>query len=562
MTALRSLAAAAMLSVLPAVMPAQGLDPALLLKPATDSWPSYAGDYSGRRFSSLAQINKETVKNLALSWVANLPLDPAPGPPGAGAIPLIVDGEIDQAVRIGDLRGMRVQGCILEVNGVLYASVTDHAWAVDARSGAVLWHYYWKTKGGTHIGNRGMAMYHDWLYFETPDDYLISLDARTGKERWHKEIAPFALQYYSTTAPLVVGNHLLVGTGNDLDEPGFLQSVDLETGELQWKTYLVPMHAGDPGLDTWPSLDAASHGGAEPWLTGSYDPETHLYIFGTGNPTPAFTPKRRPGDNLFTSCIVALDVDTGKMAWHYQTSPHDTHDWDATQSVVLADGMFNGRPRKLAIQASRTGYFFVLDRVTGEHLLTTQYGPTANWAKGIDAKGRPVGDPSKELTVPGSLVSPNNPGITNWPPPAFSPLTGLLYVTENQPYTEFYLTDLDSRGAMGMGGREEDIVGWLPFAIDAIDYKTGKVVWRHPFPEDPANTAFGVRQPGLLVTAGDLLFGADRAGNFIAFDPLTGNPLWHAHIGAVSDAAETYMLDGHQYVLVAAGDTLFSFALK
>src|SRR5690348_12111105 len=263
-------------------------------------------------------------------------------------------------------------------------SAPDNAWAVDALDGHVLWHYFWRTRGGTHIGNRGMAMYHDWLYFETPDDYLVSLDSKTGKERWHNEISDFNEQYFSTAAPLLVGDHLLVGTGDDLDEPGFLQSFDPETGNLQWKTFTVPMNPGDPGLETWPSLDAARHGGAQVWIPGSYDPETHLYIFGTGNPTPAYTTGRGDLDNLFTWSLVAVNVDTGKMAWYYQTSPHDTHNCDSAQTPVLVDAPFNGRMRKLVMTAARNGYFFVLDRVTGEHLVTSKFGTATNWALGVD----------------------------------------------------------------------------------------------------------------------------------------------------------------------------------
>ena len=230
---------------------------------------------------------------------------------------------------------------------------------MDARSGRELWHYFWKTKGGTHIGSRGMAMWKDYVYFETPDNYLVSLEAKTGKERWHKVIADFNQQYLSTMAPVVIGNHVLAGTGNDLDAPGFLQSFDPETGELQWKFYTVPMNQGDPGLETWGSLDSARHGGAQVWVPGSYDPETKLYIFGTGNPTPAYTEGRGEGDNLFTCSLIAVNVDTGKMAWYYQTSPHDKHDWDSAQTPVLFDGQINGQPRKLVATAARNGYFFV-----------------------------------------------------------------------------------------------------------------------------------------------------------------------------------------------------------
>jgi alcohol dehydrogenase (cytochrome c) len=244
------------------------------------------------------------------------------------------------------------------VDGIIYMSAPDNAWAVDARDGTVLWHCYWKTRGGTHRGSRGIGMWHDNLYLAVHDDYLICLDAKMGTS--------FDQQYFSSVAPIVVGNRVLAGTGNDMGAPGFLQSFDPETGERQWIFCSVPMKAGDPGIETWASMDAAQHGGGQAWIPGSYDPETHLYIFGPGNPTPAYTTGRGDGDNLYTCSLVAVNVDTGKIAWHYQTFPHDTHDWDSTQTPVFADVPFNGRTRKLVMTAERNGYFFVLDRVTGE----------------------------------------------------------------------------------------------------------------------------------------------------------------------------------------------------
>ena len=458
----------------------------------------------------------------------------------------------------GPNAGTRVVGAILQVNGILYMSAPDNAWAMDARDGTVLWHYFWKTKGGDHIGNRGMAMSGDSVFFETPDSYLVCLNAKTGKERWHKEIASFNDQYFSTMAPVLIGNHLLVGVGNNLDAPGFLQSFDPETGELQWKHYTVPMKKGDPGLDTWPNLDAASHGGATTWTVGSYDPDTHFYIFGTGNPTPGYTPQSRLGDNLFTCTLIAVNVDNGQMAWYYQTSPHDTHDWDSTQTPVLVDGDFNGKQRKLVLQATRNGYLFVLDRVTGEHLLTTKFGESANWSKPLNKNGQPYPDPAKDSTVPGTLVSPANGGSTNWPPPAYSPLTGLFYVPEHDTYSVYYLTETDPRGAMGLGGKEEDPVGNTRNSIDAIDYKTGKIAWRHVFPGEAGQGGGS----GLLVTAGGLLFGGDSGGNFVAYDPANGKALWHSHIGAVTNAPETYLLDGRQYLLVSTGDSIYAFSLN
>jgi len=538
-------------AVAPGIAVSQSLDPAQLLKPNTDSWPTYSGDYSGRRYSTLTQVNQATVKNLSLAFVSRLQAGPQ-GPPGTP--PVIVAGEGKGEFNTA----ANIRGSILQVDGVLYIATPDNAWAIDARDGHEIWHYYWRTKGGTHIGNRGMAIWKTWVYMETPDNYLICLDAKTGKEKWHKEIASFAEQYFSTMAPIVVGNHLLVGTGDDLDEPGYLQSMDPETGEMQWRFYTVPMKAGDPGLDTWLNLDAASHGGGNVWVPGSYDPETHLYIFGTGNPSAAYTSQKRgPGANLYTCSIVAVNVDTGKMAWYYQNSPHDTHDYDSAQTPILVDGEFNGKPRKLVLSAARNGYFFTLDRLTGEHLVTGKMSKTVNWADGLDKNGAPIRIPAKDFDLAGALVSPGNQGITNWMPPSYSPDTGLMYVPTTDSYAMYYLTTTDPRGSMGLGGKDEQSLGSMGSYITAMDYKTGKVAWQHRYP-GVAN--YGV-QNGILTTAGKLLFAGDPSGNLVAYDPANGTPLWHSRVG-VSNAPETYLLDGHQYVLVGGGDSVYAFRLN
>lgn len=524
------------------------VDSKMLLQPLGDSWPSYSGDYSGKRYSSLKQVTKANVKNLTLAWTMRIT-------PGAQANNAIVGGEGDGILSFGG--GNSIKGAVLQVDGTLYFSTPDNAWAVDARDGRILWHYFWKTRGATHIGSRGMGMYGNWLFFETPDNYLVSLDARTGAERWHKQIAPFEEQYFSTPAPIVVDNHVLVGTGNDLDEPGILQSFDPETGAVQWKFYSVPQTANDPAVKSWASLDAAKHGGGQMWVPGSYDPEARLYYIGTGNPSPAYTGiARGEGDNLYTCALVALNVDTGKMVWYYQTSPHDTHDADSSQTPILVDGEFNGRPRKMVLTAARNGYFFALDRLTGQHLRTVKYSDAVNWATGINEKGQPVRDPAKDHHIGGSLVSPANSGITNWPPPAYNPETGLFYVPQNDNFAMYYLTETDPRGAMGLGGKEEQGVGSLGSYITAIDYKTGKIAWRHRFPGTQGGSAMG-----LTTTAAGLLFGGDLGGNIVAYDAANGKTLWHSHIGQVSNAPETYMLDGHQYLLVASGDSLFAFTL-
>lgn len=546
----------------PALLCAQGaLDPAEILKPLTDQWRTYNGDYTGKRYSGLRDINASTVKDLSLSWVARFTTGCGPNGTGSGGggtaggfgrggggapTPITVGG-----LGPGDLNTCgpaRLGGGMLMVDGIIYISVPDNAWAVDARDGSILWHYYWKTRGGTHTGNRGMGMWRNNLYLEVHDDYLICLDAKTGKEKWKKEISSFDQQYFSSVAPIVVGDHILAGTGNDMDAPGFLQSFDPETGERQWIFYTVPMTADDPAVKTWASLDAARHGGGQPWIPGAYDPETHLYMFGTGNPTPAYTTGRGDGDNLYTCSLVAVNVDTGKMAWYYQTSPHDTHDWDSTQTPIIADMPFNGRTRKIVMTAERNGYFFVLDRVTGEHLVTGKVGLYNNWASGVDEQGRPKRDPTKDATIAGSLV---NADVTNYPPPSFNPATGLFYVPETNSMHINYLIDPDPRGSMGLGGTMSG--GGLSYGsfIDAIDYRTGEVIWRHEVQGSS----------GLLSTAGGLLFSGDGQ-NLVAYAAATGKPLWHARIGATGNAPETYLLDGQQYLLATGGDQLYAFVLN
>ena len=537
----------------------RGIEPAQLLKPLADSWPTYSGDYSGKRYSALTDINQQTVRNLTLAWVSNLTpgsgAGPAGGGRGRGAPPaaVIIGGE--GTIDFGAGSGSGIKGTPLMVNGTVYVSTPDNAWAIDAVDGRELWHYFWKTRGGTHIANRGLGMWNSYLYMTTPDNYLVSLDAKTGRERWHKVIADFSQQYFTTTAPIVVGSHVIVGTGNDLDSPGFLQSFDADTGELQWKFYTVPMNPGDPGLDSWASLDAARHGGGMPWLPGVYDPETKLYIFGTGNPIPAYTVGRGEGDNLFTCALIAVNVETGKMAWYFQTSPHDMHDWDSAQTPILIDGVVKGKPQKLVSTAARNGYFFTVDRVTGEQLVTAKYGTATNWVTSIDKKGSLRRDPVKDPSVPGSLVSPSAGGTVNWEPPAYSPDTGLFYVSERNPYSIFYLTDPDPRGSMGLGGKEEVNVGTAGSFLTAIDYKTGKIAWRHRY---PAGTGGG---GGILTTAGKLVFAGDAGGSIVAHDAATGKPLWHSRIGGVTNPPVTYRHDGHQYLLVASGDTLYAFTL-
>jgi len=524
------------------VLQAQGpLDPALLKMPPTNAWPTYHGDYSGRHFSTLKQINQFNVKALSLAWVYRT---------NTSRTGAVIGGEgPDDSPAVGG--NASIKAIPVMVDGVLYFTLPDHAWAVDARTGQEIWHYYWKARGGIHIGNRGMGMWGNWLFFETPDCYLVSLDAATGKERWHKQITDVKQEYFCTPAPLTIGNHVIAGMGGDsLDVPGWLESRDPETGEIQWKWYSTP-RPGQPGSETWPDSYSMEHGGGMTWQPWTYDPELNLLYVPTGNPNPVMAGQSRKGDDLWTASIVALNPDTGKMAWYFQASPHDTHDWDNTEVPVLIDGVIDGQPRKLIAQAARNGFYFLLDRTNGKNLLSKPFVESLNWHKGVNAKGQPVPNPEKDPKIEGVLVSPGSTGVTNWPAPSFSPETDLFYVGSQQTFSLFYLTDTDPH-PQGYGAAERNVGQWGSF-LRAIDYKTGDIVWKHP-------TQAGAQ--GLLSTAGGLLFGTDGAGNFIAFDAKTGNPLWHAGIGNTTNAPETYMLDGHQYVVVGAGDSLYAFYLQ
>lgn len=532
--------------LLPAMLCSQTLDPSLLLKPATTAWPSYNGDYTGRRFSTLDQINQGNIANLKPAWTFKVDVGESPN--------AIVGGEGKATAPDNNVFGNSVKATPLMVNGILYFTTPDNTWAIDARSGKEIWHYFWRTRGGIHIGNRGVGMYGNWLFFETPDNYLVSLDAKTGKERWHTEIADVKEEYFSTSAPIVVGNHIIVGTGGDsLDVPGFLEAHDPETGKIQWKWWSEPLQKGDPGSDTWPDEGSMRHGGGMTWVPGSYDPELHLYYVGTGNPNPVMAGQSRKGADLYTCSIVALNVDTGKLAWYFQTSPHDTHDWDAAQTVILFDGEVDGKPRKLLAQANRNGYFFVLDRETGKNILSKPLLETLNWSKGVDENGTPIPNPEKEPQVAGVLVSPPSGGATNWPPPSFDPETGLFYANISVNYSTFYLTDTDPHPE-GYGATEKPS-GALGTSLRAIDYKTGNVAWRHNWP--------GGGSGGLLTTAGKLLFAGDGASHLIALDPATGKILWHTNLAAnISNGTETYMLDGKQYLVVGAGEQVYAYKLE
>ena len=515
---LNRLLAAAFVCVLTGLA-ADGLDPSALLRPPTDTWPTYNGDYSGRRYSTLSQINQSNVQQLSVAWVAQM-------------------------------RSVPIKATPLEVNGVLYLTTPDNVWALDARTGRTIWHYLRESQGD-HIGQRGVGMYKEWLYFETPDCHLVSLNAKDGSLRWDIELADPKLGYFATMAPLVIRDHVLVGVSGDVtDVPGFLDSRDPETGKLQWRWYTEPK-PGEPGAETWPQgTDAIAHGGGMTWMTGTYDPESNLVYWGIGNPNPVLNGEARKGDNLYTCSIVALDPNTGKLKWHFQPSPHDTHDWDAVQTPVLFDDVRNGVRRKLLAQGSRNGYFFVLDRTTGEHVLTKPFLPT-NWAEGVDAHGQPRPKKEKEPMPDGVLVSPGSDGATNWLAPSYDPETSLFYLSARRLWSVFYMT---AEGKPeGWAGRDRNL--WAQSVLEGIDTKTGDIRWRHEIGD-------GEGAAGILTTAGKLLFTADNSDNLLALDPETGKTLWHVPVGGrMVSSPMTYELNGRQYLLTPVQNVILAWAL-
>ncbi len=533
MTQSRCTSLLALFAILPLTLTSginQLLDPAKLTTAPTDTWPTYNGDYTGRRFSPLTEINASNIESLQVAWTYR--------------------------ANVGRMRGVgeaKIKSTPLAVNGVLYFTAPDHVWAVDGRTGQEIWHYGWVDHGGHLIGNRGVGMYGNWLYFLAPDGWFISLNAKDGKERWRQHVADAKMQYFTTMAPLVVRNHIIVGVGGDaMDVPGYLEARDPETGALQWRWNSEP-RPGEPGAETWPGEDAMLHGGGMTWLPGTYDPELNLLYWGTGNPNPVYAGQGRKGTNLWTCSIVALHADTGKLAWYFQASPHDTHDWDNVETPVLFDGEIEGKPRKLLAQAARNGYFFVLDRTNGKNLVAAPFAGS-NWSKGVDEAGRPVPNPQKDPQTDGVLLNTPVGGGTNWFPPAFDPGSGLFFVNAERGYSLAYLTDTDQKPE-GYGGSGRNL--WTRSALEAIDYRTGQIRWMHEFPSS------GTAGSGLLVTAGKLLFSGDPSKNLVAWDPSSGKIVWHHRLdNAVSNGPMTYMLDGHQYLIVGAGNTLYAFTCK
>ena len=389
--------------------------------------------------------------------------------------------------------------------------------ALDPRNGRPIWSYVRPMPSdlrliGFPATNRGVAILDDMVYVGSLDGSLVALDAQTGAVRWETKVADNKTSHSLTMAPLALNWKVIVGvSGGEAGIRGFVDAYDAKTGKLAWRTYTVPA-AGEPGVDTWPG-DTWKTGAGATWLTGSFDPELNLLYWGTGNPGPDWNGDVRRGDNLYTASVLALDADTGKMKWHFQYTPHDVHDWDANQIQVLADLEIGGRSRKTLVTANRNGFYYVLDRVTGEFLHAAAYAKQT-WAKGIDAKGRPIVLPNTDPTPEGNLIYPSLQGSTNWPSPSFSPQTGLFYVPVREMGSYYYKTD--------------------------TEYEAGQ-----PF------TGGGERR------LADDAWGAVRA-----LDAKTGAPLWQFQVGGiVRSNPTTFLVEGRQHVSVATGRAVFMFAL-
>ncbi|MEP7353421.1 MAG: PQQ-dependent dehydrogenase, methanol/ethanol family [Acidobacteriota bacterium] len=493
------------------------------------NWLTFWGDYQGHHYSPLTSINASNVGQLQAKWSVQIP-----GNSILESTPIVVDGIMYTSGMPGEVR------------------------ALDAKTGLGLWRYTRQQKvvnpAEANRFSRGVAVLGNRVFLGTLDAALIALDARTGQLLWEKQISDTMQGYSLTSPPLAIDGMIITGMGGgEYGIRGFIDAYDPKTGARLWRFYTVP-GPGEPGHQTWKS-DSWEHGGAATWLTGSYDPESDTLYWATGNPGPDWDWKVREGDDLYSCSVLAMDPNTGKLKWHYQFTPGDSHDWDSTEDMVLVDRMWHGKPRKLLLHADRNGMFYVLDRATGEFLQATNF-VKQNWNEGFDAKGRPKVLESSKASTEGAIVAPSVIGGTNFQAPSYSPITGYYYVQTldfAQRYTlapEKFEAGKQYKGG-GSASFGEPQIG----AIKAIDPETGKIVWEFPV----SRTSFTA---GVLSTAGNVVFAATAEGNLIALDARTGKSLWHYQTGASMSASPmSYSVDGKQFVSISAGNVLYSFGL-
>jgi alcohol dehydrogenase (cytochrome c) len=520
-----------------------------LLRAASEprNWLIYSGSYASQRYSRLDQITPENATRLEHKWTFQNQVFGA-----WQSNPLVVDGIMYVTERPNDVL------------------------ALDAKTGRVFWMYRYTPSPDARVccgsNNRGVAVLGDRLYMGTLDAHVIAIDAKSGRALWNIALADVKLAYSITLTPLVVKDKVIVGVGGgEFGIRGFIAALDAQTGKEAWRFYTIP-GPGEPGHETWKG-DAWKSGGGSVWVTGSFDPDLNLTYWGVGNPGPDWNPDQRPGDNLYSDSVVALDADSGKLKWHFQFTPNDAYDYDSVQIPVLVDMNWRGRDAKLMLWANRNGFFYVLDRVTGRFLSGNPF-VKVNWASHLDERGRPVQTPQPA----GSPTWPGNQGGTNWYPPSYSPHTELFYFSAWENYATIYRKETSEfqpgrnfsgggftvltpvPGAPGIGiGRRGPINNWTDEvghgAVIAIDPRSGEQKWKFD--------QFDVSDAGILTTASDLLFTGGREGYFQALDARTGTLVWKASLGGqIVMAPITYEVDGRQFVAVIAGNTLVAFALR
>ena len=518
------------------------LTPERLLKSDAEpqNWTTYSGSYKGWRYSLLDQVNRTNVDQLKVAWVYQMPVTE------------------------------RIETTPLVVDGVMYLSEPpSNVVALDAATGRPYWRYRRSLpdKINTCCGqvNRGVAVVGDRVIVGTVDAHLVALHAKTGAVLWDVKVAESKNGYSLTGAPLIVKDMVITGiAGGEYGIRGFLDAYDLKTGERRWRFWTIP-EPGQPGSATW-SGDAWKRGGGPTWVTGAYDPAQNLIIWGAGNPSPDWNGDVRPGDNLYSDSAIALDADTGKLKWHFQFVPHDVHDWDAVQVPVLVDGEWQGKPRKMVYWAHRNGFFYVLDRTTGEFLLGKAFA-TQTWNNGFTAQGRPIRKPNIDPSPQGTYLWPGVQGATNWYSPSYSPQTGF-----------FYLTAWENKGLYRKGDAEyipgNHYIGSVPEidlpeepgwgAIRALNPKTGERMWEHKMHTKPWS--------GVMTTAGKLLFGSTGGwisrektameSYFFALDAESGKELWRINLGGtMASNPMTYSVNGKQMIVMPAGSGVFAFSL-
>jgi alcohol dehydrogenase (cytochrome c) len=503
----------------------------LLARPVGENWTSYNGDYTGRRYSSLREINPGNVARLRTAWVFH---------PG---------------------NSERLEATPVVVRGIMYVTSANDAFALDARTGRVLWHHVRPVSSGllddaSAHHNRGVGVWRNFVYMETDDAHLLCLDARSGNLLWDVEYADKTKDYGATSAPLVVKDEVIVGTsGGDSGVRGFLAAYDALTGNLKWRFWTIPA-PGEFGSDSWPG-DSYLHGGGTTWMPGTYDPELNLLYWTTSNAAPDFVGDSRPGDNLYTACVLALNPDTGELKWYFQFTPHDLYDYDATQTPVLVDVQEKGITCRLLVQANRNGFLYVLDRTNGKFLKATPFVQKLNWAKGVDPSGRPILS-GRIPTAQGTYICPGIIGATNWFSPSYNPDTGLFYVMALESCNLFFADPKPfTLGETYYGtGTKLPPDEHAQKTLLAYSMPEGKLVWRYP--QVGRADSWG----GTLTTAGGLVFFGDDAGSLEAVEARTGRALWHFNTGQTMHASPmSYMVDGVQYVVVSAGSDVFSFSL-